>query len=1052
MILTWIQGNDMEPESLDGLGNMSKAEMLRVIVTEKLAAAAQEILAVVERTVAGYEEEASGFRQEIDRQRRQLEVLLQPEIKLETTDDQQLFPICEPVQAEASGGGAQVPEEEEQQHKYELSVVDARSMGLLCYTEEQMDEDEEDEDEGASERPALTSTRDREPLTEPDYETASRLAPPTVQSDRRSAGRPRTGESQSHVDLRIRILEDSQTEVLSTSVFKKYPAQDLKCPRGLREPDFLDLLRSSFPPLAADKSFDLFTTDRTRRLLPLRVKTLTPEEIYRTIKSTGHSALYIRLKTQEEPQAADEVFHPSQRQDNAAAADEAAAAAAADEAAAAAAAADEAAAAASPSTPDQTRQHTRLLTPRVQSKRRRPGRPRISDPHNYVHLRICILEDSQTDVLSAKVFKKYPVQELQCPCGLREADFLDLLTSSFPPLAADKSFDLFTTDRTRRLLPLRVKTLTPEEIYRTIRTTGHSALYIRLKPLEKLQIREKDLPLQRKEAAAKRPPSTPDQTRLDASVQADRRKRGRPRISDTQNYVALRIRILEDSQINVLSANVFKKTRRLQPLRVKTLTPEEIYRTIKSTGHSALYIRLKADRRKRGRPRISDTQNYVALRIRILEDSQINVLSANVFKKYPVQELQCPRGLREEDFLDLLRSTFPQLAADKPVDLFITDRTRRLQPLRVKTLTPEEIYRTIKSTRHSALYIRLKAQEEAQASEEKLHLPQGNKDSPSTSAQTRLHTRADVLSSSSMEAEEAHDEDGERSESASLWSLQSLLLSESERDEDEVNDRDDDWKPDKSDENLRNKEPEKTTGRRRVERSGVRTKRKRIQASPRALTSNGDAPPSCKVCGARRGSMNMVIKHSWSHVDDPERFCGVCGKHSKSAEELRSHLQSHQKTHSCNICGKSFLSTSGLSGHIARHKGEKPYKCKICHKAFAEKSVLSNHRWVHVVDKPHKCDICQKSCVSKIKLELHRARHTEEKPHSCSKRTKPLGGLETLSQHVLTHSARGAVKERPYVCEICSKKFYTNQRLQVHRRSHTSKWPNGSYSNASQTW
>lgn len=48
-------------------------------------------------------------------------------------------------------------------------------MGLLCYTEEQMDEDEEDEDEGASERPALTSTRDREPLTEPDYETASRL-------------------------------------------------------------------------------------------------------------------------------------------------------------------------------------------------------------------------------------------------------------------------------------------------------------------------------------------------------------------------------------------------------------------------------------------------------------------------------------------------------------------------------------------------------------------------------------------------------------------------------------------------------------------------------------------------------------------------------------------------------------------------------------------------------------------------------------------------------------------------------------------------------------
>ncbi|KAG8005876.1 hypothetical protein GBF38_004888 [Nibea albiflora] len=70
-------------EALHSLGNISKAEILRGIVTEKLTTAAQEILAVVERTVAGYEEEASGFRREIDRQRRQLEVLLQPQVKLE---------------------------------------------------------------------------------------------------------------------------------------------------------------------------------------------------------------------------------------------------------------------------------------------------------------------------------------------------------------------------------------------------------------------------------------------------------------------------------------------------------------------------------------------------------------------------------------------------------------------------------------------------------------------------------------------------------------------------------------------------------------------------------------------------------------------------------------------------------------------------------------------------------------------------------------------------------------------------------------------------------
>ncbi|KAK9523138.1 hypothetical protein VZT92_019555 [Zoarces viviparus] len=63
--------------------DMSEAEILIGIVTEKLTTAAQEILAVVERTVAGYEEEASGFRREIDRRKKQLEVLLQPRVSLE---------------------------------------------------------------------------------------------------------------------------------------------------------------------------------------------------------------------------------------------------------------------------------------------------------------------------------------------------------------------------------------------------------------------------------------------------------------------------------------------------------------------------------------------------------------------------------------------------------------------------------------------------------------------------------------------------------------------------------------------------------------------------------------------------------------------------------------------------------------------------------------------------------------------------------------------------------------------------------------------------------
>lgn len=64
----------------------------------------------------------------------------------------------------------------------------------------------------------------------------------------------------------------------------------------MQESDFLNILRSTFPQLANDEPFDVFITDHSRKLLPLNVKTLTPEEIHTTIMSTGNSALYIRLK------------------------------------------------------------------------------------------------------------------------------------------------------------------------------------------------------------------------------------------------------------------------------------------------------------------------------------------------------------------------------------------------------------------------------------------------------------------------------------------------------------------------------------------------------------------------------------------------------------------------------------------------------------------------------------------------------------------------------------------------------------------------------------
>lgn len=75
-------------------------------------------------------------------------------------------------------------------------------------------------------------------------------------------------------------------------------------------------------------------------------------------------------------------------------------------------------------------------------------------------------------------------------------------------------------------------------------------------------------------------------------------------------------------------------------------------------------------------------------------------------RNYSEQKLKCPRHLPEKDFLELLRSMFPQLRADKPLELLKYNRKKNLRPLKLKSLTPLEIIKNVSI--HSALYIRLR--------------------------------------------------------------------------------------------------------------------------------------------------------------------------------------------------------------------------------------------------------------------------------------------------------------------------------------------------------
>ncbi|XP_041748098.1 zinc finger and SCAN domain-containing protein 22 [Coregonus clupeaformis] len=69
---------------------MSKMQLLQVYLNERLTAVAVEIFGAVENTIGEYQEEISRSKEEIERLRRLLDLVFQPDIKLQRADPQQL--------------------------------------------------------------------------------------------------------------------------------------------------------------------------------------------------------------------------------------------------------------------------------------------------------------------------------------------------------------------------------------------------------------------------------------------------------------------------------------------------------------------------------------------------------------------------------------------------------------------------------------------------------------------------------------------------------------------------------------------------------------------------------------------------------------------------------------------------------------------------------------------------------------------------------------------------------------------------------------------------
>lgn len=184
----------------------------------------------------------------------------------------------------------------------------------------------------------------------------------------------------------------------------------------------------------------------------------------------------------------------------------------------------------------------------------------------------------------------------------------------------------------------------------------------------------------------------------------------------------------------------------------------------------------------------------------------------------------------------------------------------------------------------------------------------------------------------------------------------------------------------------------------------------------------------------------VPMRNKLKTIVDGVYECNLCETNEQWVNDFKG-VSKHMLTnhfpdefYRCFVCKKIIKGRKRVRSHIIKHDAVTDnFNCQICDKYFLSQLFLKLHMEKHsnALNKPFFCNVCSRKFAKLSYLQEHANIHTGTKRHECEICKRKFRLLSNLFQHRLTHT-----NNKNYVCDVCGMAMKNFLSMRKHKFIH----------------